>query len=111
MEGTTKSFQCQFHGTVVAAQDTGVDLRVGDLGHQTVGDHEIVDAPAGILLPGLEAVRPPRIFHPVRIERAEGVAEATGQQVGELLALLVGEAGIVAVGLGVLDVYLLVGNV
>ena len=45
------------------------------------------------------------------MERAVGIAEATRKQIAELLALLVGKAGIMTIGLGVLDVDFLVGYI
>ena len=96
---------------MVAAEDFGVDTGIGYLGHQSLADHEVVDAPTGILLTGLETIRPPRVLHLIRMERAVGIAEATRKQIAELLALLVGKAGIMTIGLGVLDVDFLVGYI
>ena len=88
-----------------------MNLGILDLWAQTLGGDEIVDAPACILLTRLEAVRPPRICDLLGIEGAEGVNEATSQEVAELLALFVGKTGIHAVALGILEVYLLMRNV
>ena len=62
---------------MVGAENVGVDFGVGNLGKQTLGGDEIVNAPACILLTGLETVRPPGIGDLLWIERAEGVDEAT----------------------------------
>ena len=86
-------------------------LGIGNVGQQSLGAHEVVDAPAGILLTRLETVRPPRIGDLLGIQGAEGVDESAGQQVAEGLALFVGKAGIHPVALGVLQVYLLVGHI
>ena len=96
---------------MVAARNGGVDKGVGHLRHQTIGDDEIVDAPTSILLTSLETVRPPRVLHAVGIKGTEGIGETAGQEVGEGLALLVGETGIAAVALGILQVNLLVGHI
>ena len=96
---------------MVAAHDVGVYFGVLNMLQQTLGGDEVVDAPAGILLAGMEAVAPPGVGDLVGIERAEGVDESLGEELAEFLALLIGEAGIAAVGLGVLDVNLLMGHV
>ena len=97
---------------MVAAHHLGVDFGAGHLFHQPVGDKEVVDAPSRVFLPCLKAVAPPGIdAGGVRILRAEGVGEAGGQQLGHLLALLVGEAGVAAVGFGIFQVDLLVRHV
>ena len=96
---------------MVGAEDIGMDSGIDQAFAQTIGNDEIVDAPAGILLAGLKTIRPPGILHLVGIFKAEGVGEAIGQQLAELGALLVGKARIMAVGLGILDIDLLVGHV
>ena len=96
---------------MVAAHDFGVDGGVGDLAEEALAGDEVVDAPSGVLLPGLEAVGPPGVGDLGGVEGAEGVDEAAAEQLAELRALLVGEAGIAAVGLRVFQVYLLVGHV
>lgn len=80
-------------------------------GHEAGGGEEVVDAPAGVAFAGAHAVGPPGVDDVVGMEAAEGVDEATGEEVGEVLALLVGEAGAVVVGLWVLEVDFLMGDV
>ena len=96
---------------MVAAQDLRMDEGILQTVTKTVGDDEIVYAPAGVLLTGLEAVRPPGVLHFIRILITERVGESAGQQMAELLTLLVGKSGIMTVRLRILDVYLLVGHV
>ena len=103
--------EAEFDGAVVAAEDVGKDAGISNVRHQAVADDEIVDAPAYVLLTGLEAIGPPGILHLIRIEGAEGVLEAAGQKTAEGVALLVSKAGITAVGLRILEVYFLVGYV
>ena len=105
------STKVQFDGTMVAAEDVAVDLGVVEALTQTVGDDEVVDAPAHVLLTGLETVRPPRILHLLRVLVTEAVRKAAGQQVAELLTLLIRKAGIHVVRLWILEVDLLVGHV
>ena len=69
-------FEDELDGTVVAAEDVGMDAGIGKAGTQALGDEEVVDAPAGILLACLEAVGPPRVGDLVGVEGAEGVEEA-----------------------------------
>ena len=105
-------FNVEFYWAVVAAHYMGVDLGVDHLVAGIVAHQEVVDAPAGILRACLETVAPPGVdaFH-VGVEMAPAVGESCVEQSGHFLALLVGETGVLAVGLGVLEVYLLVGNV
>ena len=46
----------QFYGAVIRAQDIRMDLRIVELLAQTIGDDEVIDTPARILLPRLKAV-------------------------------------------------------
>ena len=97
---------------MVAALHVGQDLRPDDPVPQPVGDEKIVDAPPRVVLPGVEAVGPPGVGPlPVRIEVPEGVCKPGGQQGGHFFPLLVGEAGVAPIGLGVFQVNLLVGHV
>src|SRR5699024_7740685 len=91
--------QRQGHRAVVAALDLAVDVRPGDLLRQPPGDDEVVDAPPGVVLPGVEAVAPPAVGPGlVRVEVAEGVHEPRLQQLRHLPPLLVGEPGVAPVG-------------
>ena len=94
---------------MVGAEDLPVDLGGGDPVCDPVRNEEVVDAPACVLLPGAEAVAPPAVLHLVRVQRPEAVGKARLQQLGHLGPLLVGEACVHPVGLGVLQVHLLVG--
>ena len=96
---------------MVGTIDFGVNRSALETRTKTVGNQEIVDAPSSILLSCTEAVGPPAVGHLIGMKRAEGVDEAIAQQLRHALALLVGESGIAAVSLGVLDIYLLVGHV
>lgn len=49
-------FQRHFHRAMVRPENLGVNLRSGETLAQAVGDDEIVDAPAGVLLASVEAV-------------------------------------------------------
>ena len=90
----------------------GQDLRAENPVFQPVGDDEVVDAPPGVVLPGVKAVGPPGVGpgH-VRVEVPEGVGKAGREQGGQLLPLLVGETGVPPVGAGVFQVDLLMGHV
>ena len=97
---------------MVRPENLGVNLRPGETLAQAVGDDEIVDAPAGVLLAGLEAVGPPGIdVCLVRVEVTERVGETCVEQLLELGTLLVGEACVLAVALRVLQVDFLMGDV
>ena len=97
---------------MVGAVDVSVYLCAGQFVAKAVGDEEVVDAPAGVLLAGTETIGPPGIDVPlVRVKIAEGVGEACLEQSGELGALFIGEARVAAVGFGVLQVDFLMGYV
>ena len=97
---------------VVATEDVRVYLGGNQLGLETVGTEPVVYAPTHILFPGMEAVGPPGINIGLQgMEVAEGVGKAGCQEFCELLAFLIGKARIVVVGLGILDVYFLMGHV
>ena len=79
---------------------------------QAVGDHKVVDAPAHVPLPRPHPVAPPGVgVGALGVEKAEAVGKARGQQLGKLPALLIGEARVAHVLLGVFQVDLLVGHV
>ena len=97
---------------MVAAVDLGVNPGPGQSLLQSVTHQEIVDAPPGILLTRLEAVAPPGIdIGDIRIEEAPGIGEPRVEQDGHLLAFLIGEACVLAVGFGVFQVDFLVCHV
>ena len=74
----------------------------------TFGHDEVVDTPSGVLLACTESVRPPRVGGVVGMQRTERIDESVGKELCHLLAFLVGESGVLAVGLGILQVYFLV---
>ena len=89
-----------------------VDLRFFDQWGDAVRDDKVVDPPADVLVPRVEPVAPPGIgVGLVWIKIAERIGETGGEQVAEFAALLVGKAGVAAVGLRVLEVDLLVRDV
>lgn len=52
-------FQHKFHGAVVTAKNVRMDCGAFHFRHKALRDNKIVDAPADILLTGMETVRPP----------------------------------------------------
>ena len=62
---------------MIGALDVGVDFRGGEVRDEAIGDDEIVNPPPGILLPGLEPIRPPRVLHLLRIQIPERISETT----------------------------------
>lgn len=109
--GLVLQIEVELDGAVVGAEDLGVDLGGCDLVPEGVGDEEVVQPPTDVLLAGVESVRPPGIFHLVRVLEPPGVSETRVQKPGELAALLIGEPGVAAVRVRILDVYLIVGHV
>ena len=108
----TLQIEFQQDGAVVGAVDVAEDTGVLEVREEAVADQVVVDAPSGIVLAGVETVGPPRVgSSEVGVEMAEGVGETAIEQECELVALLLGETGVAEVGLGVLDVYLMVGDV
>ena len=97
---------------MVGAHDVAEDVGRLEAGQEAFGDEEVVDAPAYVLLAGAEAVAPPCVgaFN-VAVDVAEGVGKAGGLELAHLFALLVGEAGVAAVALGVLEVDFFLGHV
>lgn len=89
-----------------------MDVRRDETVLQPFGGDEVVDPPSRVLLPCFEAVGPPGIdVRLVGMEVAEGVYEAASEKLCHLAPLLVGEAGVVVVGLRVLEVDLLVCDI
>ena len=90
----------------------GMDSRLADGGGEIIGGDKIIDPPANISGTCTPAVGPPGIgTGSVGMEVAKGIEKAFGEEVGHALALLIGKAGIFAVGLGVGQVDLLMGNI
>ena len=56
VNGGKLSTKREFDGAMVAAEDISMDLGIVETLEQTIRHHEVVDAPACILLAGLEAV-------------------------------------------------------
>ena len=54
-------FQLQAYRTMIGAHDVGVNGCVLDGVDQSVGYHEIVDAPTGVVRPGIEHIAPPGV--------------------------------------------------
>ena len=79
---------------------------------QAVRYQEVVDSPAGIVLPCVEHIAPPGVGTGlIRVQVAEGIGESIVQQTAESGSLLIREAGITTVGGWVLQVDFLMGYV
>ena len=64
---------------MVATIDVIMDFGGFDLIHDAVGDHEIVDSPAGVIFPSVEAIAPPRVFDGVGMKVSKGIGKAFGE--------------------------------
>ena len=107
-----KSFQFQTDRAVVAAGDVGVYGGFFQPVVEVLRSQEVVDAPSGIVLTGFETVAPPRIdARHIGVEVAPRIGEARRQEVCHLLPFFVGEAGVLMVRLGVLEVDFFMGHV
>ena len=76
---------------MVRTENFVVDAGGGNPGTQALGNHEVVDTPADVLLAGLEAVGPLGILDLVGIEHTPRVHEPGTQPIGKLSAFLIRE--------------------
>ena len=106
------AIQIEADRAVVGALDLREDISALYAVLHPVGDKKIVYSPACVPLSGGCSVAPPGIRAcEVGVEISEGIRKARADKLGELFALLIGEAGISNVFLRILEVYLLVSNV
>ena len=105
-------FQHETDGAVVRTEDIGEDGGVFDAVGESVADDVVVNAPAGILLPRLEAVGPVGVgLDGFRVKVTESVSEPRFKEFRELSSFLVGEACTEMVGGRVSKVNFLVRHV
>ena len=76
-----------------------------------LADIEVVDAPACVVLSGIEPIRPPRIFLFFWVQVAKGVHIAHGEDLIEPLSLHGKKPGALLIGFGVFQINLVVGGV
>lgn len=73
------NIQYQPHRTMVRTQNLVMDRCGGDPVCDSVGYDKIVNAPAGIVFPGIEAVAPPAVHTSgIGVQVAEGIRKTTG---------------------------------
>ena len=72
---------------------------------------KIVDTPACIPETGTSTIRPPAIFHLVRVLKAPSVDESRAEKLREFRTFLVGKSCIEVVRRRILEVYLLVSHI
>ena len=77
---------------MVGTENLIVNAGGGNPPAQALGNYEVVDTPADVLLAGLEAVGPPGLLDLVGIERTPRVHEPGTQPIGKLSAFLIREA-------------------
>ncbi len=88
------------------------DAGLADAGHQALGDEPIVDAPSCVVGSGVASVAPPGVgIGGVGVSLSPYVGEACLEELGEFGAFVEGEACVVAVGVGVFEVYFVVSYV
>ena len=87
---------------MIAPQDIGIDQTVGDLLHQPVGYHKIVDPPSRVVVAGVVEIGPPAVCAgPVGIKGAKAVSKAAVEQLCKLFPFLVSEARIFPIRAGI----------
>ena len=59
----------------------------------------------------MKTIRPPGIFHPIRIETAVGVCKTGLQQLRKPVSLLIGESGVCAIGFRIFQIYFFMGDI
>lgn len=97
---------------MVAPLHLVTDLAVAEARQQTAGQHKVVEPPAHVFVAGVHHVGPEGVgVGLLGVQLTEAVHEAGLQQLAEALALLGGEAGVLLVSFGVLQIDLLVGDV
>lgn len=102
----------QSDGAVVASHHLVADLAVAQAWQQTARQHKVIEPPAHVLLAGVHHVGPEGVgVGLLGVELAEAVDETGFQQLAETLALFGGEACVLLVPLGVLQVDLPVCNI
>jgi len=84
---------------VIGSHDVAVDGRAMNLVTAVIGNQEIVDSPAGVILSGLEHITPPSVSagH-VGVQIPEGIGQTTGQKLREAFALFIRKAGAPTIG-------------
>ena len=97
---------------MITAHNLVHDGYIPDLVTTRFRNKEIVNAPPRVPFAGLEHIGPPGIGpFPIRIEHTEGVNESPGKERIKLLPLLVRKAGIVMIGIRVLEVDGFMGHI
>ena len=97
---------------MIRSLDLGQDVGIPYIAAQPVGYNEIVYAPAHVPFSRGSSVAPPGIrVTPVGIEEAEAVGKSGFEKLSELAALLIRKTGIAYIGLGVLQIYFIMGNI
>ncbi len=86
---------------MVRTQNRGGNICPYHPRRQPVADEKIIDPPSRVVPPGVEAIGPPAVCPGlIRVEQAEGIGKAGGEQASERLPLLVGKPGIPRLGPG-----------
>ena len=86
---------------MIAPHDLGMDLGGGHPAAQRRGHQEVVDPPPDVARPRVREMAPPGVVSVALLEQPEGIDESRVDEVLKSLALLVREALLAAVGLGI----------
>lgn len=102
----------QSDGAVVTSPHLVTDLTVAQGGQQTAGQHKVVESPAHVFVASVHHIGPEGVgMGLLGVQLAEAVHKSGFQQLGETLALFGGEACVLLVSFGILQIDLLVGDV
>mgnify|MGYP003289783290 CR=1 FL=1 len=103
----SSKIECKLYWTMVGTKHISMNLGINQFIVQRFRSYEIVNTPPRILLSSLEAIRPPRVdILLIRIEIAESIRKAGFEKFGHLCAFFIGEACVLTISLGVLQVNL-----
>ena len=96
---------------MVGTEYISLNFGLPDLVLSKIGNQKIINTPSGIILPCIAHIRPPGVFHFVRVQISEGINKPQIQKPCKPSTLLVGKPRIVAVSLRVLKVNVACRNV
>ena len=92
-------FQDQLYRAVVASHNLCPNIRFRNKGCDSIRHKKIIDAPAGIFLPGMEHIAPPAVnARCIRMQISECIRKPRGKQLCHFGALFIAESCISTVG-------------
>lgn len=85
---------------MVRAEARIMNLGLKEIRKEVCGNKKVIYTPPDVFSAGLTKMRPPGVANGIGMESTKSINKISGEEISDALALLIGESGVMMIGLG-----------